>query len=58
MPYECLKETRRPGVDVSIRYRDGIDDVLPEELRLIEAHLPDLIRSMLEEMGIEEERRK
>jgi hypothetical protein len=47
-----------PGVDVSIRYRDGIDDVLPEELRLIEAHLPDLIRSMLQDLGFEEERRK
>ena len=49
---------KKTGVDVSIRYRDGIDDVLPEELRLIEAHLPDLIRSMLEEMGLVEERRK
>ena len=47
-----------PGVDVSIRYRDEIDDVLPEELRLIEAHLPDLIRSMLQDLGIEEEKRK
>ena len=47
-----------PGVDVLIRYRDGIDDVLPEELRLIEAHLPDLIRSMLQDLGIEEEKRK
>jgi hypothetical protein len=47
-----------PGFDVSIRYRDGIDDVLPEELRLIEAHLPELIRAMLEEMEIEEEQRK
>jgi len=47
-----------PDVNVSIRYRDGIDHVLPEELRLIEAHLPDLIRSMLEEMGIKEEQRK
>lgn len=47
-----------PDVDVSIRYRDGIDDVLPEELRLIEAHLPDLIRSMLQDLGLEEERRK
>jgi len=47
-----------PGVDVSIRYRDGIDDVLPEELRLIEAHLPDLIRSMLQDLGLEEERKK
>jgi len=46
------------GVDISIRYRDGIDDVLPEELRLIEAHLPDLIRSMLQDLGIEEEKRK
>ena len=46
------------GVDVSIRYRDGIDDVLPEELRLIEAHLPDLIRSMLQDLGLEEERKK
>jgi hypothetical protein len=44
-----------PGFDVSIRYHDEIDDVLPEEIRLIEAHLPELIRSMLEEMGIEEE---
>lgn len=44
-----------PGVNVSIRYHDGIDDVMPEELRLIEAHLPELIRSMLDEMGIEEE---
>jgi hypothetical protein len=47
-----------PGVDVSIRYRDGIDDVLPGELRLIEAHLPELIRSMLEEMEIKKEQRK
>jgi hypothetical protein len=47
-----------PGADVSIRYRDGIDDVLPEEIRLIEAHLPELIRAMLEEMGLVEERRK
>ena len=47
-----------PGVDVSIQFHEGIDDVLPEELRLIEAHLPDLIRSMLEELGLEEERRK
>ena len=49
---------KEPGVDVSIRYRDGIDDVLPEELRLIEAHLPDLIRSMLQDLGLEEERKK
>ena len=47
-----------PGYHVSIRYRDGIDDVLPEELRLIEAHLPDLIRSMLQDLGLEEERKK
>ncbi len=47
-----------PGVDVLIRYRDEIDDVLPEELRLIEAHLPDLIRFMLEEMGTKEEKRE
>jgi hypothetical protein len=47
-----------PGVDVSIQFHEGIDDVLPEELRLIEAYLPDLIRSMLEEMGLVEERRK
>jgi len=46
-----------PGVDVSIRFHEGIDDVLPEELRLIEAHLPDLIRAMRKEMGLEEERR-
>jgi hypothetical protein len=46
------------SVDVSIQYRDGIDDVLPEELRLIEAHLPDLIRSMLQDLGLEEERKK
>jgi hypothetical protein len=49
---------KRPGVDVSIRYHEGIDDVLPGELRLIEAHLPELIRSMLQDLGIEEERRK
>ena len=49
------EEDKGSGVDVSIQYRDGIDDVLPEELRLIEAHLPELIRAMLEEMGIEEE---
>ncbi len=49
---------KRPGFHVSIRYRDGIDDVLSEELRLIEAHLPELIRAMLDEMGIEEEQRK
>lgn len=47
-----------PGVDVSIQFHEGIDDVLTEELRLIEAHLPDLIRSMLQDLGIEEERRK
>ncbi len=47
-----------PGYHVSIRYRDGIDDVLPEEIRLIEAHLPELIRAMLEELGIEEERKE
>jgi hypothetical protein len=47
-----------PGFSVSIRYRDGIDDVLPEELRMMEAHLPELIRSMLEEMEIEKEQRK
>lgn len=46
-----------PGVDVSIQYHEGIDDVLPEELRLIEAHLPDLFRSMLQDLGIEEEER-
>jgi hypothetical protein len=49
---------KKTGVDVSIRYRDGIDDVLPEEIRLIEAHLPELIRFMLEEMGTKEEQRK
>jgi hypothetical protein len=49
---------KKTGVDVSIRYHDGIDDVLPEELRLIEAHLPDLIRAMLQDLGIEEEQRK
>lgn len=49
---------KKTGVAISIRYRDGIDDVLPEELRLIEAHLPDLIRSMLQDLRIEEEKRK
>jgi len=44
-----------PGFDVSIQFHEGIEDVLPEELRLIEAHLPDLFRFMLEEMGIGKE---
>ena len=40
-------------IDVSIRYREGIEEVTPEEISLIEANLPELLKLMLEEMDKE-----
>lgn len=40
-------------VDVSIRYREGIEEVTLEEISLIEANLPELLKLMLEEMDKE-----
>jgi hypothetical protein len=40
-------------VDVSIRYREGIEEVTPEEISLIEANLPELLKLMAEEMDKE-----
>ncbi len=40
-------------VNVSIRYREGIEEVTPEEISLIEANLPELLRLMLDEMDKE-----
>jgi hypothetical protein len=37
-------------VDVSIRYREGIEEVTLEEISLIEGNLPELLKLMLEEM--------
>jgi hypothetical protein len=40
-------------VDVSIRYREGIGEVTPEEISLIETNLPELLKLMQEEMDKE-----
>jgi len=37
-------------VDVSIRYREGIEEVTPEEISLIEANLSELLKLIQEEM--------
>ncbi len=43
-------------VNVSIRYRDGIEEVNLEEISLIEANLPELLKLMQEELDREGER--
>ncbi len=40
-------------VDVSIRYREGFEEVTPEEISLIEANLPELLRLIAEELDTE-----
>ena len=43
-------------VDVSIRYREGIEEITPEEISLIEANLPELLKLMQKEMNKEGEK--
>ena len=43
-------------IDVSIRYREGIEEVTPEEISLIEANLPELLKLMQKEMNKEGEK--
>ena len=50
------KIDKKCPVDVTIRYRDGIEDVTLEEISLIEANLPELLKLMREEMDKEGER--
>ncbi len=41
-------------VDVSIRYREGIEEVTREEISLIAANLPELLRTIAEVTDKEE----
>ena len=43
------------GYTVSVQFRDGIEDVLPEEIMLVQSNLPELLKLMLEELATEEE---
>jgi len=44
------KKNKPCPFDVSIRYREGIEEVTPEEISLIEANLPELLKLIQEEM--------
>ena len=43
------------GYTVSVQFRDGIGNPQPEEIMLIQSNLPELLKLMMEELGIEEE---
>jgi len=43
------------GYTVSVQFRDGIGNPQPEEIMLIQSNLPELMKLMMEELGIEEE---
>ncbi len=43
------------AVDVSIILKEGIENVTPEEIILIESNLTELVKLMLEEMACEED---
>lgn len=49
-------KTKACPVDVTIRYREGIEEVTPEEISLILANLPELLKLMREEMDKKGER--
>ena len=43
------------GYTISVRFREGIGDVSPREIMLIQSNLPELLKLMMEELAIEEE---
>jgi hypothetical protein len=43
------------GYTVSVQFREGIEDVSPEEIMLVQSNLPELLKLMLEELATEEE---
>jgi hypothetical protein len=45
------KGKKQPSFDLTIEYRDGVEDVSEEEFRLIEANLPELLKLMMEELA-------
>ena len=46
---------KQPSFDLTIEYREGIEEVSEEELRLIEAQLPELLKLMMEELAAKED---
>ena len=42
------------GYTISVRFREGIEDVSPREIMLIQSNLPELLKLMMEELAIEE----
>ena len=45
----------KSGSTVSVQFREGIEDVSPREIMLIQSNLPELLKLMLEELATEEE---
>lgn len=48
------KDPKEPTFDFTIQYREGIEDVSKEEVRLIAVHLPELLKLMMEELADKE----
>jgi hypothetical protein len=52
------EQKKENGFAVEVHFREGNDELLPEEIDLIGANLPGLLKLMLEEMGKTEGERK
>jgi len=51
------KSDKKPSFDLTIQYRERTEDVSEEEFRLIAAHLPELLKLMMEELSERRNRR-
>ena len=49
------KSDKKPSFDLTIQYRERIEDVSEDEFRLIEANLPELLKLMMGELAEKEE---
>ena len=49
------EDDNNPSFDLTVEYREGIEDLSEEEVRLIESQLPDLLKLMMEELAEKEE---
>jgi len=49
------KSDEENGSTVSVQFREGIEDVSPREIMLIQSNLPELLKLMMEELATEEE---
>ena len=49
------KSDKKPSFDLAIQYRERIEEVSEEEFRFIAAHLPELLKLMMEELAEKEE---